>query len=461
MLPKKVVRFLMSKLRYLFVVIFTISTSSILAAEESSQRDFSEVGREAARILADLIRIDTTNPPGNETQLVRYVEKILKREKIEVTRLARYKGRDNLIARIAGNGKAKPLLLYNHSDVVPADMGWGEWVYPPYDGIVENGVIYGRGAIDAKGLMACHLATMLLIQRSGITLDRDLIFLVAAGEETGGGAGVSWLLDKHPDQIEAEFALGEGGRVWEKDDSVWTVWIQAGEKSAHNLTVSAKGVAGHASVPSRENAISKLTNALNRLEAYQFSEKRTSLTDEFARLMSPFIPDLETNYPRYYAMTHNTISVTAISGGIKSNVIPPEATANLNLRILPGEDLDEVTALLNRVADQDDLTINHKKNARVRSGLVPHDTDFFRSIASSAKEIWPDAVVTPYLSPGTSDASKLREHGILTYGLMPFPLTAEEGSSVHGANERVRLDALEMGCRFMYEIVVNWSKVKE
>ncbi len=426
-----------------------------LNADEDEE--YGEIGREAARMLADIIRLDTTNPPGNENIVADYLADVFEREGIRYQRLARDTGRDNVIARYHGSGHADPILLYSHSDVVPATSEWGIWSVPPFSGVVQDGSLYGRGAIDAKGLLVCHLAAMLLLKRNNIALDRDVIFLAAAAEETGGGPGVAWLLNEHRDAIEAGVALGEGGRVWVRSDTVWSVMIQAAEKSAHNLKVTALGQAGHASVPSSENAIVILNDALQVINNYQFPLVFNPVTSEFFERITPYDTRVEDGFSRYDALTHNTATVTLIEGGVKTNIIPAFAQANLNSRILPGEDLDSVVAVLEAAVNDPRVTIRHKPGVVNGATINSFDTPLYYCIEQTALGRWPSAVITPYQSPATSDASKLRRAGILTYGLLPFPLTEEESSTVHGPDERVNLENLTEGVIFMYEILLNWA----
>lgn len=440
------------------ISLFLIPVSSF--SHPSKPVDFAKAGREAARILGDLIRLDTTNPPGNEGIAADYLSRLFDREGILNQRLAKIEGRDNVIARYHGSGKKKPLLLYSHIDVVPSDAGWGQWSVPPFSGEVHDHTLYGRGAIDAKGLLVCHLMTLVLLKRQNVPLDRDILFLAAASEESGGGPGVGWLLENHRSAIDAAYALGEGGRVWQRADSIWSVWLQAGEKSAHNITVVALGKAGHASVPSRQNAAERLVRALTQILDYPFPEQANSLSSEFYRILEPFDSRFENFYPRYHAMCHNTISLTILESGVKSNVIPSFAKANLNLRLLPGEDLDETTRLLQDCIEVPGVTVSHAPNAESRSGIISIETPFYRSLEKSIGQVWPQAVIAPYLSPATSDASRLRQAGIQAYGLLPYPLTEEESATVHGVDERIRLNSLTQGVELMYHMVLDWAASK-
>jgi len=433
--------------------------SSVAPALDGASMD--ESGREAARILGDLVRLDTTNPPGNESLVADYLGRLFEREGIEYVRLARDNGRDNVIARLRGRGEGRPILLYSHSDVVPADSGWGSWSVDPFSGEVRDGYLYGRGAIDAKGLLVCHLMAMLTTHREKVPLARDVIFLAAASEETGGGPGVVWLLENHRDLIDAEVALGEGGRIWTTSDTVWGAWIQAGEKSAHNLTVTAVGDAGHASVPRGRNAAGRLARAIARIEEAELPERLNPVSESFLAIMGPLDSRLDEGKPRFEAITRSTVTVTGLRGGVKSNVIPPHAEANLNLRLLPGEDLGDVTAHLERVAAEEGVTIRHRAGAVNGASIVPIDTDFYRLLSQVIGERWPAVVIAPYLSPATSDASKLRAAGILAYGLMPFPLSREDSRGVHGVDERVSLKALAEGVALTQEIVSRFAGLRD
>ncbi len=444
----------------LLLPVFLFLSLQVSYAGQKKEPRFEEMGREAARILADLIRLDTTNPPGNEFLVAEYLGNILDREGITYIRTATDEGRDNFIARYHGSGQEKPILLYSHSDVVPADVGWGSWTMDPFAGEVKDGVLYGRGAIDAKGLIVSHLAALILLKRNNIPLDRDVIFLVAAAEETGGGPGVAWLLEERPDLIDASVALGEGGRVWTDGNTIQSLWLQAAEKSAHNLKVTAIGEAGHAAIPSRKNAIEKLSRVLTRINQYRFEQNFNPVSETFISIMQPVDSRIQPGKPRYEAITRNTFAVTLVEGGIKTNVVPPFASANLNLRLLPGENLEQATRVLEEVAAEEGVTVRHKAGVQGGGSIIDFDTPFFNTVSEAAEKTWPGIVVAPYISPGTSDATKLRRAGIQAYGVMPFPLTPEENSSVHGADERIRLDALTDGIRFIYRILVSWAEVE-
>ena len=436
---------------------------SLLAGSPSISLGASieETGREAARILGDLVRLDTTNPPGNESLVADYLSRLFEREGIAYQRLARDEGRDNVIARLQGSGKGRPILLYSHSDVVPADPGWGTWTVNPFSGEVRDGYLYGRGAIDAKGLLVCHLMALLELHRNKVKLDRDVIFLAAASEETGSGPGVLWLLRNHPEVIDAEVAFGEGGRVWASGDTVWGAWVQAGEKSAHNLTVTAIGDAGHASVPRGRNAAGRLARAIARIEELDLPERMNPVSEAFLEIMGPLDRRLEEGKPRFEAITRSTVTVTSLQSGVKSNVIPPFAEANLNLRLLPGENLAEITTLIEEAAHEPGVTVRHKPGVENGASLVSFETPFFETISSAIHAHWPEAAVAPYLSPGTSDASKLRAAGILAYGLMPFPMSRNDSRGVHGVDERVRLDYLTEGVSLTYSIVRRWAEIHD
>jgi acetylornithine deacetylase/succinyl-diaminopimelate desuccinylase-like protein len=445
------------ELKPVFAVLATLSISLLFLINNSYAVGKEESGREAARYLTDIIRLKSINPPGNESLITDYLAKIFEREGIDYELLERDPGRANILARIKGSGKNRPILLYSHSDVVPTGQGWGNWTVDPFSGEVRDGYIYGRGAIDAKGLLVCHLEAFLNIHRNEVKLDRDLIFLVVAAEESGGGPGMRWLLREHPEKIDAEYALGEGGRLWIEDEKVKYGWIQAGEKSAHNLTVVAHGETGHASIPSDKNAASKLVHALDNIEHLTFEPQPNVVSDTFIRIMEPYIDSIFPGSPRYKAVTRNTISLTELKSGIKSNVIPDFAEANLNLRLMPGENLDDVTEMINDVINDSDVVVNHKPGVKNRASIINFDNDFYNLLTSEIEKKWPDIVIAPYLSTGMSDATRLRAVGISAYGLLPFPLRFEDASGIHGVDEKVSLNSLTDGVSLIYSIVYNWA----
>ncbi|MGH2544287.1 MAG: M20/M25/M40 family metallo-hydrolase, partial [Ardenticatenaceae bacterium] len=324
--------------------------------------DWDEVGSEVVGYLQALLRIDTTNPPGNEIEAARWIAGVLAGEGIETTILESAPGRANLVARLAGTGEEEPLLLMSHTDVVPAEPE--RWDHPPFGGEIHDGYIWGRGALDMKHIVSQHLTLLLLYMKladQGVRLRRDLIFMAAADEERSGTFGAQWLVENHPDLIRAEYALNEGGGGTSRIGDALFMSVQTAEKGLARFKLIARGEPGHASVPRPDNAVVKLAEAVVSVGRARFPAHLTDTTRAFFRALAsqqpaevgdlmrtlasdesqvddiiPQLP-LEENRKRYfYAMTHNTAAPTILRAGSKINVFPSEAVARVDGRTLPG-----------------------------------------------------------------------------------------------------------------------------
>jgi acetylornithine deacetylase/succinyl-diaminopimelate desuccinylase-like protein len=345
-----------------------LAASSAVARAQSAearraaarQPDWNAVGDETVRHLRRLIQLNTVNPPGNEITVARYLDSTLRSAGIETHLFEPAPGRAAFVARLKGNGAKQPILLMAHMDVVGVETD--QWTVDPFAAVEKDGYVYGRGAIDDKGMLAANLVTMLLLKRNvidaGGTLQRDVVLVANSDEEAGGDWGMGWLIANKPDLIRAEFALNEGGRTRVVNGRPLYVAVQNTEKVAHNVRVIAKGPGGHASVPLSGNAISRLARAMAKIAAHEEPVRINPTTRVFFSELSAVWPNATERkamanvasqdqrriargarvlsaIPIYNAVLRNGISPTLIDGGIRSNVIPTEATANLNIRTLP------------------------------------------------------------------------------------------------------------------------------
>ena len=438
-----------------------------------SDAEWRGVGREAAALLSQYVQINTTNPPGNELVAARWLAAVLGREGVEAQIFEPRPGKANLYARLKGGGSARPLILLSHMDVVLASPEY--WKVDPFGGVLKDGYVWGRGALDMKGEAIAQLMALLILKRAGVPLKRDVIFLATADEEVSGGVGAGWFVENHPELVrDAEFLINEGGTI-RADASGRIEYYGVGttEKSPFWLDVTARGMAGHGSRPTPDNPVARLVRALDRIVNYQtplvvtpaveryfrdlagmetdtarrawFSDIRAALRDSAA--VRAITADLT-----YNALLRNTISVTVLKGSDKTNVIPPLASASLDVRLLPGQDPAAFLAELVRVVGDSGVSIT-PQGASWPATESPTDTELFRAIAAAAHARQPTAPVATVVPTGFTDSHYFRRLGIVSYGVSPFPLSQAESRGVHGNDERVSLDDLTFGIHFMYDVV--------
>ena len=439
---------------------------------------------ETIQHLQALIRIESVNPPGNEIGVARYLQDVLRGAGVESELLEPAPGRGAVVARVRGSGRARPLLLMAHMDVVGVERE--KWRQHPFSAGIDDGYVYGRGAIDDKGMLATNLQATLLLQRAvaerGVVPDRDLIFLATPDEEAGGVVGIRWILEHHRDLIDAEFALNEGGRIRVFDGRPMLAAVQCTEKVAHNVVVTARGPGGHAAVPREGNAIVRLAAALGAIAAHREPFRLSPVTREYLAALATFWPDAQVRAaaadaastdpaqaerggellraePLLDAVVRNTVSPTLVGGGTKSNVIPTEAEATLNIRLLPGEAIDDVIARLRGVVG-DPAVEFRVKSSGVDAPGSPVDSAAFAAIRDAVARLDPAIATVPCLSTGATDAAALRATGIACYGLLPFPLTAADEARMHGHDERVKVEAVGFGLWLTCGIIEELSAGK-
>ena len=439
--------------------------------------DWERVGSETVERLQAIIRFDTTNPPGNELPLALYLDGSLRDEGIETTLIKIPENRAQLIARIRGSGTKRPVILLAHMDVVTVERE--RWTCDPFAAEVTDGYLYGRGAIDDKGMLAANLMTMILLKRilaqSGRILSRDVVFVATADEEAGGEWGMGWLAEHHPDMLEAEFALNEGGRTRIIGEGRTYLAVQSAEKVSHVVTVTAHGNAGHAAIPLPDNAIFRLGRALEQLSRYEEPVVLTDLTRSFfARLAGIWPNETEKEamldlaradgvsmdrpaavlslIPVFNAVLRNGISPTVIDGGRQFNVIPDSAGAVLNVRTLPGQSIDDVAKRIRTVITEPGVTVEITQRGAEAPASQP-ESDMFNAIADATRELDPKIAVVPYLSTGMTDSARLRRLGVQAYGILPFPMTESDERRMHGHDERIPIESLLFGTRLIFSAI--------
>jgi len=441
------------------------------AALAATPPDFDAAGKEAVGLLQAYLRVDTTNPPGNERRAADFFKEIFDREGIESRIYDLGNGRANILARLPGNGTFRPLLLLNHLDVVPAEAG--RWTVPPFSGEIRDGYVWGRGATDMKGTAICQLVTMLLLKRSGAPLDRDVLFLGTADEEDGKDDGVAAMVDHYRSDLrEAEYCLTEGNTISVEGGRTVAWEVDVTEKAPLWLKIVATGKAGHASIPEPEGAVARLVRALGRILEYEppvrlipavnayFRQVAPTATGDLARafanpraaLDDPTLRKLLLSDPVRSAYLRTTISVTGLSGSEKINVIPAEATASLDCRLLPGEDPHRFLATLREVAGDPSLRWDVELSEIATES--PIDTALFHAIERARNRFSPGVpVLTPPLTSST-DASRLRQTGMVVYGFEPFRLSEDDDRS-HGDDERLSVENVRFGLEVTYAIVLD------
>ncbi|MCM3874454.1 MAG: M20/M25/M40 family metallo-hydrolase [Pyrinomonadaceae bacterium] len=434
--------------------------------------DWSKARSEAVQLLQELIRIDTTNPPGNERAAALHIQKLLEAEGIETKVLEVSPGRANLYARIKGDGSRRPLILLSHTDVVMAEPE--RWSVPPFSGEIRDGFVYGRGASDMKGTAAVHVTLMRLLKRLNVPLKRDVILLAVADEEAGG-AGARSIIENQLDLIRgAEFLLNEGDVAYVKNGKLQQYGVDVMEKAALWLRVTAKGPTGHGSVPLANSSVNRLLEALDRLRAWetplvvppavaegyrvlaaQQSDPvlKAAYADLEKSLRTPALRKRLLSDTTLNAEIRNTFTITGLHGSDKVNVIPGTAWAQIDARLLPGETPAGFIAKLRNVLADPDLEIEMLEGSTPTSSSA--DTALMSAIRTVAGRRDPGVPVIPTMLTSSTDSSKFRAVGITAYGFEPFKMDDGELNRSHGDDERLSVENVGFALQFLYEVIVE------
>jgi acetylornithine deacetylase/succinyl-diaminopimelate desuccinylase-like protein len=448
-------------------------------AQSNTAMDTSGLAREAAGWLTDLIKINTTNPPGNEEVAAKYIAGVLAKEGIKADLLPLTPGRSALVARLNASAfpdSSKAVLLVAHTDVVGVERA--RWTVDPFGAVTKDGYIYGRGAVDDKGMLAANLAAFIALKRANARLNRDVIFLATASEEGGGDASVRMVIAKYWDKIAAKYSINEGGNVFVVNGKVQYVAVQASEKVAVNVTVRAKGTSGHASIPLKDNSVTHLAAAVEKIGNYTAPVHFTTIVRRYFEGLAPLEDDeiakwirsidtgdrgehavrvlSETN-PMWNAMMRDTISPTMLSAGVRANVIPAEATAVLNVRLLPGNTITALVADLNKLVNDPQVKLEVQPDAGLAAPDSSLESEFYAAIVKASAEEFGGAPVLPFQSTWATDSAQLRLHNVQAYGLVPFPLTEEDIKRMHGDDERIPVAAFAKGLDLMVRLVNEFA----
>jgi acetylornithine deacetylase/succinyl-diaminopimelate desuccinylase-like protein len=352
------------------------------------------------------------------------------------------------------------------------------WSVDPFQATIRDGYLWGRGSIDDKAMLAANIATMVELKRTGARLKRDVLFLATDDEEQGGSASIKVTIQKYWDKIACGYALNEGGRIVVKDGKVQYVGIQASEKVAYNVTVTATGPSGHGSRPTPENAVVRLAAAIQKLGTYQVPAQPSTITlryfeqlskiedNEIAKWMraleQPERAELAAKHlseesPMWNSMLRDSIAPTMLQAGVRVNVIPSEATANLNIRMLPGHSIEELIGQFGKVVNDPQIHFQLAPDPGENAPSSDITSPLYQTIERLAPQEFPGAITVPFLSTGATDSSSLRLHKVQAYGLHPFPLTEADASRVHGDEERIPVDSFHKGVIFLYHVVSDFA----
>lgn len=436
--------------------------------------DWTALADETTRIMAGYLQINTSNPPGNELAAALYLKGILEREGFEVQVLDTTElgaGRANVYARLKGNGSKKAIALVHHMDVVPATPSF--WTVPPFSGEIRDGFLWGRGALDMKGHGIAQLMAMIALKRSGVPLNRDIVFIGNADEELGS-TGALVFVQRHPELIrDVEYLLTEKTLNEVHDGKVVHFSVGVAEKRTFWQRLTVQGVPSHGSMPTKQNPVPRLVAAIHRLSTFETPLEVTPGVERYFRDLSRTYQEPQRGWladvrralddptarawildnTTWNAYLRITISPTVLSGSNKTNVIPPEATAEVDVRILPHHSPDSVLAMLKRVVN--DTAVHFTTLIVPKAPLEsPLESPIFRAIERAALERRPDLFVTTPLLNGATDRPTYQAAGILTYAVDPFLVdVAEDRMGVHGNNERISLENIKFGVKYLYDIL--------
>ncbi|MGE0827075.1 MAG: M20/M25/M40 family metallo-hydrolase [Candidatus Binatia bacterium] len=466
-------------IRRVFLIPFRFSLSCFLLifcgeASWAFHQNWEAVEKEAGEILSRYIQIDTTNPPGNEVAAATFWKEILAKEGVESQVFESQPGRGSIYARLKSSGEQKALILLHHLDVVPAVKT--DWEVDPFAGVIKDGYVHGRGAIDCKGVAVVQFLTLALLKRVGMPLKRDVIFLGTADEETGGRNGASWFVDNHFKLIaDAEFLLTEGGGIRIREEQR-SYQVDIAEKAPCWIEIEAHGSAGHGSMPFPETAVTRLIRALDKIRRYEteikvvpavqayFAElaqgEETEKAERYRNLelalADPKFREEFTANPAHNALVRNTISITSLEGSNKTNVIPSRARARLDCRLLPGENPQQFVAMLEKLIADPEVHFSILLNFSPIAS--DSETELFRAIRSVAERRESRVPVIPAVLGGFTDAHYFRREGIVSYGFTGLAIGEDDARRVHGTNERILLSVLREGVQVLFEVVQELNR---
>lgn len=416
--------------------------------------DWKKYNEETLRHYRALLQIDTSNPPGNETKAVDYLKKVLEADGIPLKIFALEADRANLVARIKGNGKKRPILVMGHTDVVGVQRE--KWPVDPFGAVLKDSYIWGRGAVDNKNSVVANLMLMLVLKRLNVPLDRDVIFLAEAGEEGNSPAGINYMVREHFGEIDAEYAIAEGGDITLENGREKVVGIVTTEKIPRGVRLIANGTSGHGSRPRTDNAVVHLATAVGKVGTWQTPMRLNDTTRAyFERLATISTPEQAARYnglthpeksaaiqtylaehePRHYSMLRTSVVPTILKAGFRLNVIPSEAEATVDIRALPDEDIARFYEEMRRVINDPAVKIVPSANPRPAAPPSRLDTEMFAALERVAKRLYPGSTTMPTMLTGATDMAQLRSKGMQCYGI--GPAATEQDRINYGAHSDV------------------------
>jgi acetylornithine deacetylase/succinyl-diaminopimelate desuccinylase-like protein len=439
-------------------------------AATPARPDLARLSEESVRWLSQYIRIDTSNPPGGEVHAADYLVQVLRREGVAARVIPSMPGRANVYARLKGRTRGNGLALVHHMDVVPAEPEG--WSVPPFGGLVQDGQVWGRGALDAKGVGIAHLAAFIAVKRSGYPLETDLVFLATADEESGGDAGLGWLTENRPELLQGiGYAITEGGTNVIRDGNLVYLGVEVTQKVPVWLRVTATGSSGHSAFQPSETASHRLVRGLDRLLRYQWPLSVHPAVARYFKSVAPFLPpDLQERMsqpeelirtpdlirrfdPLHQSLLRNTVAVTVLRAGSKTNQAPEHAMAELDCRLLPSQDPEDFVEAVRQIINDPSIEIEPILQGSAASS--PAASRLFDAVRQVTLRLEPGATVGTFVLPGFSDARWLRNQGIVSYGLDPFRLGEGQSAGIHGTDERIPVSELEFAIRYFYEIAAE------
>ncbi|MBS1854892.1 MAG: M20/M25/M40 family metallo-hydrolase [Acidobacteria bacterium] len=450
-----------------------IALAAAAGAQERFAVDWDKLRPDVVERFRELLRIDTSNPPGSETRAANAVATMLEREGIATRQFALDPARANLVARLKGSGAKRPILLLGHTDVVGVQRE--KWSVDPFAAVLKDGEIWGRGSRDDKPHVIAGVMTLLLLKRMNVKLDRDVIFLAEAGEEGTAQYGIDYMIREHWPEIECEYALAEGGAIVAEGGKPRYLLVSNTEKNPQRIRLVAHGTAGHGSRPTMDNAVVHLAAAVAKAGTWSTPVRLSETTRAYFAGLAPLVaPAAAARYralaaggnlleidrylrerePAHYSMLRTSVAPTIINGGFRSNVIPSEAEATLDVRALPDEDMAGFVAELRRViADPAVEVIPPKANSRPFAPPSGIDNEMFRALAAAGRREF-GAPALPYMMTGATDMAQLRAKGVQAYGTGPMA-NAEEGAlgGAHSDNERIPVASLMAVLRWTWDAV--------